>query len=123
MGTPIINPLVFYFADIVDTLKNFCSNVFVIVMLLLLILAALTFVDTDSDSEKIRKQMIMLQKPMIICLIIGLLSLLLPSEKMIYKMVAASFVTQENVKMTGDKFDEYFNQLVKAIERRNQNDH
>ena len=42
---------------------------------------------------------------------------------MIYKMVAASFVTQENVKMTGDKFDEYFNQLVKAIERRNQNDH
>lgn len=92
----IISPWVFYWIDVCDSFKSLVFVVFVIAV----IAAGISFlysIDELATSEEVR----MFSKPAKISVIVAaasiVLYILLPSENVSYKMLAANMFTQDNI--------------------------
>lgn len=98
---PIISPWFFYFAGMCNFVL-FVSGIGLIISIFVLLLM-------------IEKQKECLKLPMIAAIIFFILAALVPQEDTCYKMLAASMVTPNNIKVLEGKVDETADKLLEKI--------
>ena len=100
---PIINPLIFYLTELLTYIDSVLNILVFIIMVTLIILIITYFFDIyyqDEDESKLAKKW--LKKAIIGLIIIGLFAGIIPSKKTIYQMLAANYITYENVETASD---------------------
>lgn len=118
MNEPIISPWVFYWVETMDQIRDVVNCVIGVTMLISMIFLLLTLALEKEEreehiSEKIFKRIIK------ILAIVGVVSaigfMFIPSKGTVYKMLAASYMTQENIENVGDRIDKIADRLVEKI--------
>src|SRR5574344_1511845 len=114
MNTPIINPWMFYFMGISDSLKEFSLAASFFLGIPSAILLFLSIGEYDSDNTR---------RYCIRCIYIALclvaLNIVLPSQRTLIYMTVAQNITYENLDKTSntvDKLTEYIIQTVGKME-------
>lgn len=114
MSEPIISPWLIYLINLADNLRN----VF-IVGVVLSSLAFVTFTPGPFLSENERKQKAKGRKIAAIAFVIfGLLSVFIPSQNVIYKMIAAEYITPANLEHGEDKIFQIIERCVESVNRK-----
>lgn len=108
---PIINPWIFYWAEVCETVKT-ASGVFAVFCVGLTILLIIGIYDEDDKHHMFK---------FIICSIVGivffaLIYTFIPSEKTIYKMTVASYLTEDNVARGKEEIKELVDYIADKIE-------
>ena len=94
MNTPIINPVWFYFADVIPNI-GFC---FVIIGCLILTFAIISYLTDEYTKEFIKKRI----KITVLGVSILTVGMLLPSKKACYQIIIAKTITPNNIKAVAD---------------------
>lgn len=93
---PIINPWIFYWAEVCESIK-FGSFVFIIIGIFLVVVLLMISVFTWDEND-VKPRMLKYAIYSIIATVLFLLIyMFVPSEKTIYKMTVASYLTEDNV--------------------------
>lgn len=109
--TPIINPWLFYLIDLITNLKL----AFFVAPLLFLAFLVIYLGVTVDDGETINAKWI---KTFIIFTTVSLtLAFLLPSKKTCYQMMAASQVTEENIKSAEEVIKDSVDYIFEKINK------
>ena len=112
MNEPIINPWIFYFMELADTVKVY-SGALSIILMAVMGLVAIYNNDKGLTFAKYKKGFI---KMAILSMFFALLSLFVPSSNTIARMTIASQITPANIetaKETGRDFVDYIVEKVK----------
>ena len=110
--TPIINPWIFYLSDVADDLKFWLGiGAFLFAIASTIDILNLTFEDKPFWPAKYGRTIHTLA---LVCL---LLSLLLPSEKVVTKMVLAQNVTYERVEVASDTVKDIYEDILELFEK------
>lgn len=114
MYEPIIDPMIFYWINVVSSLSD--------IFFLTLSVCALSFFFSflfyiDCDANTVRKW----QKYLVIGAIIsGILTVFIPSKEVCYQMLIAQQVTPHNIEVAGETIDKsldnVFNKIIKVTE-------
>lgn len=131
---PIINPWIFYFADVANSMVF----VFVFAGIGFFVYAFYKFVTLDEDmfvmnpdgfyalrekDENIKKKdWHIIKRSLIICCIFILLSALTPTEKTIYKMMIANYITEDNLSKGKEEAKELIDYIVDRMDEVNETD-
>lgn len=113
--TPIINPMFFYWIEVADMAKAL-SVIICLILAILAVTLSLIMLDWDNEdlefkrSSKIRKTFLIVA---VVCLIFGIL---IPSRDTMYKMAAASFVTEDNIDYVVEMGKDGVEYIVEVIE-------
>jgi hypothetical protein len=113
--TPIINPMFFYWLDVADASKV-VSMLASIILAIIAVTLSIIMIDFDGESSgfkrlsKIRKISLIVA---VVCLIFGIF---IPSKDTMYKMAAASFVTEDNIEYVVEKGKDGIEYIVEVIE-------
>lgn len=118
MNEPIISPWVFYWVETMDQIRNVVNCVigvtmFISVIFLLLTLAFEKEEREEHISEEIFKRIIKILAIVGVVSVIGFM--FIPSKGTMYKMLAASYMTQENIENVGESIDKIADKLVEKI--------
>lgn len=100
---PIINPWIFYLTELLTYIDSVLNALVIIIMAALIILIASYFFDCyyqDGDELKFTKKW--MKRGIIGLIIVVLFAGVIPSKKTIYQMLAANYVTYENVETASD---------------------
>ena len=122
----VVNPMLFYWSSVSDTAKAVSMVAAIaigITCLLCFIIGVgnIIFVlgyggNEDSDDYKIGIKCLNGAKKCIVPLVILLmLSIFIPSEKTIYKMMVANVTTYENIDKTADTIEEAFDHVIDKL--------
>ncbi len=118
MNEPIISPWVFYWVETMDQIRDVVNCVigvtmFISVIFLLLTLAFEKEEREEHISEEIFKRIIKILAIVGVVSVIGFM--FIPSKGTMYKMLAASYMTQENIENVGESIDKIADKLVEKI--------
>ena len=108
--TPIINPWWFYAMEVCETLKVICSVFSGLGGVAFLVIALLDILDGIHIKAKYTKLITYL------FVVTILLSVLLPSEKTLTKMLIAQNITYERVEIATDTVEQVYNDIMDLIE-------
>ena len=122
----VINPMLFYWCSVSDTAKAFA-----IIAVSMLIVACLMFLSIgafhigeafnygggeDSNDYKIGIKFInWAQKCIVPLVILLMLSIFIPSEKTLYKMMVANIATYENIDLTAETIEDAFDHVIDKL--------
>lgn len=113
MNEPLINPWMFYMVDVLDTFRQVIGAIAIIGVG---VIATWTIVGTMECGFKEMLSTIRKYKRFVICICIaGLLTVFIPAQDTIHKMIAATYVTQENINTVEDRIDKIADRLVEKI--------
>lgn len=119
MSEPIIDPWIFYWIDIIDRLRTFSvlSGFALLVIFSFSVLGSI-----DPIDEKTGKTLRLFSKVTAsLMLVFTILALFLPTADIMYKMLAASFITPENinasVEITKEGIEYIMNTIVDTAKR------
>ena len=108
--TPVINPLVFYAIDIVDSIKNVFTAVIIFgTACLLFYIMAKYF-----DSEEINKKFV--TRILAALLVLGFLLSFIPTSATITKMILAQNVTYERVEAATNTVKDVYEDIMELFE-------
>lgn len=115
--TPIINPMFFYWIEVADAIKVTCLIVAILagIIAVVMLLTASDYVfdkEDEDDRAYLRRRRVLLAVS-VITLIIAVLT---PSRDTMYKMAAASFVTEDNIEYVVEKGKDGIEYIVEVIE-------
>lgn len=102
---PIISPWIFYLTELLTNINTIlCIFIFMIIFLLIfLIIMYFSYCDYyDKDNDTIKSIKSWIKRSIIGLIITGLFVTVIPSKKTIYQMLAANYVTYENVETASD---------------------
>lgn len=123
--TPIINPLWFYLIDVLSTIKEIFFIGYIIVAIVLIAgVAGMAYyiigIDCDMSEDNYNdlwKKMFL--KPFkcisIAAIIISCLTVFIPKEETMYKMMVANYVTYENVEIATDAIQDGVDYIMDKI--------
>lgn len=122
----VINPMLFYWCSVSDTAKAFA-----IIAAIMLIVACLIFLSIgafhigeafnygggeDSNDYKIGiKFLNWAQKCIVPLVILLMLSIFIPSEKTLYKMMVTNIATYENIDLTAETIEDAFDHVIDKL--------
>ena len=124
MSNPIINPLWIYLIDVAGSI----ITVAVTLMVLLgvgLVFGATFYImwrvneyyeDDDDDVRDNKLFLRLLKRGAIAFALSALLVTFIPSEKTMYTMFAASYITEENVELTGDAIKDTVDYIFEKVD-------
>lgn len=113
MNEPLINPWIFYMIDVLDTFRQVIGMIAIIGFGLI---ATWTIIGTIECGFKEMLSTIGKYKRFVICICIaGLLTVFIPAKETMYKMLAASYITQENIGNVEESIDKIADKLVEKI--------
>lgn len=118
MNEPIISPWVFYWVETMDQIRDVVNFVIGVTMLISVIFLFLTLALEKEEreehiSEEIFKRII---KTLVIVGVVSVIGFMfIPSKGTMYKMLAASYMTQENIENVGESIDKIADKLVEKI--------
>ena len=124
MSNEIINPLWIY---LINTLSNLGDFLFGVLIFLVAgcIFGIIMYViwrtteyspNYDEDVEKDKLIVLMLKRAMIILTLVSVLSTIVPSEKTMYTMLVANYVTVENLEITGDTITDMVDYIFEKVD-------
>lgn len=120
MNEPIISPWVFYWVETMGQIRDVVNCVIGVTMFIsvIFLLLALAFEKEEREehiSEEILKRIIKILAIVGVVSVIGFM--FMPSKGTMYKMLAASYMTQENIENVGESIDKIADKLVEKINR------
>lgn len=120
MNEPIISPWVFYWVETMDQIRDVVNCVIGVTMLISVIFLLLTLaLEKEEREEHISEEIF--KRIIKILAIVGVVSVIgfmfIPSKGTMYKMLAASYMTQENIENVGESIDKIADKLVEKINR------
>ena len=112
---PIINPWIFYLIDVIGKLQGalmfLCGAMGIALMLMIL-----SFLTEDESFDIFSTKRNILFKRISICFVISaILCIITPSRATMYKMVAASFITPNNIEYLHDKTLEDIDKIIDSL--------
>ena len=107
----IINPWLFYLADISDTIKEAITVCGSVILVVFTIVTFIFFM--EGDIEVIKRA----YKYAIIGGVMVFIGLFFPKEETCYKMMAASLVTTENIQAMGETATNVVDYIVDSIDQ------
>ena len=118
MNEPIISPWVFYWVETMGQIRDVVNCVIGVTMFIsvIFLLLALAFEKEEREehiSEEIFKRIIKILAIVGVVSVIGFM--FMPSKGTMYKMLAASYMTQENIENVGESIDKLADKLVEKI--------
>ena len=108
---PIINPWLFYLADISNTTWGISLTIGIIIFFLFIVITFSFYVDGSNEKAKRAHKYIIIGGVMVF------VGLLLPKEKTCYKMMAASLATTENIQTMGETATNVVDYIVDSIDQ------
>lgn len=119
---PIINPKVFYWIDVLDKLGFTSEMLFILsvvgVILLAVFYAILKCESNDEAAERASKAH---KLSIILCIVMAIVSVLIPSKQTIYTMLIADQITPANIQYVGNSvegcIDYMFDKVDDLIDR------
>lgn len=116
MNEPIISPWIFYWIEVIDEMKT-CFGIMGSVISVTLVLLIIFSMNDDFDYFVEHKEEVQRAKKMAaIFLALAIpLNCILPTRATMYKMLAASYMTQENIENVGESIDKIADKLVEKI--------
>ncbi len=109
--TPIISPWIFYALSVVDAVKGISIAAMVIAIAGALVVGAIVFIDDLDLTPRLVKIVVI---PLVTSVV---LSIFIPSEKTITKMIVAQNVTYERVEVIGDTVETVYNDIMSLFEQ------
>lgn len=121
MNEPIINPWIFYAADVIGSI-NLVINVLVWILCIATVTAFSDYMSNrnpykEAKTIQTRKTFHSLLK---ILIIVTILNIMIPSQNTFYKMIATSYVTPANIEMIGDNVDKIADKIIDKINKAKQ---
>ncbi|WP_293662959.1 hypothetical protein [uncultured Phascolarctobacterium sp.] len=115
MYEPIIDPMVFYWIDLVEKLQ--LTPICVVMLgLLLTFFLSLYFIEADLSTKQENKiQKIVITIFSVLFIATSLLAFLAPSKDTMYKMLIAKQVTPHNLQVTGETVDKALDKVAEKI--------
>lgn len=113
----IINPWWFYLTDVVETI-DFISMLFTafgVIGCLIFFFCMFDCVEYK-DEETIQKNWGIFKKFVIMTMIFLLTAIIVPARDTVYKMLAASLVTHENIQIVGESATDVVDYIVEKID-------
>lgn len=113
----IISPWWFYLSDVVDTIDFvfILFSVFGVIGCMIFFFFIVEYAET-TDIETIKKTWGILKKYIIITVIFILIVIIIPTRETVYKMLAASLITQENIQTVGENATDVVDYIVEKID-------
>lgn len=108
---PIINPWLFYLADISSTTRDITLTIGIIIFILFIVITFSFHIDGANGKAK------RAHKYIIIGGVIVFIGLLFPKEETCYKMMVASLVTTENIQTMGETATNVVDYIVDSIDQ------
>ena len=117
---PIISPWFFYFLHICDDMNLVFIIIFWISLGFALLTGLVATVDyaTRFNEDSYQKMLKVFKISSGICLFSGVISALIPNEKTMYQMLAASLVTPDNINLVEDDIVDFVSKIAKAIQQK-----
>lgn len=124
--THVINPMLFYWCSVSDTAKALAiiaTIVLLVVCLVFLFVGAFHIGEAfnygggeDSDDYKVGVKFLnWAQKYIVPLVVLLMLSIFIPSEKTLYKMMVANIATYENVDLTAETIEDAFDHVIDKL--------
>jgi hypothetical protein len=107
---PIISPWVIYAVQLLDNLRDVAMILFVLSGIASVLLAIPVILD-DKDLPKKY-----LKKAVIIAAICGGMDIIIPNKETMITMIAASYITSDNIQMTQGNIVEFIKQISEAVQ-------
>ena len=113
----IINPWWFYLSDVVETI-DFVSMLFSAfgVIGCLIFCFFLAECAEYEDEETLKKNWVVFKKFAIMTMIFLFTAIIVPTRDTLYKMLAASLVTHENIQIVGESATDVVDYIVEKID-------
>lgn len=124
--THVINPMLFYWCSVSDTAKALAiiaAIMLIVVCLVFLFIGAFHIGEAfnygggeDSNDYKVGVKFLNWAQKFIVPLVILLmLSIFIPSEKTIYKMMVANIATYDNIDLTAETIEDAFDRVIDKL--------
>ena len=111
---PIINPWIFYWAEVCESVKMAAIVCMILGMCFVIVFSMICFFTWfDDDKHKMLKCAIY---STVITLFFVLIYIFTPTEKTIYKMTIASYLTEDNVAQGKEEIKELVDYIADKIE-------
>jgi hypothetical protein len=107
---PIISPWVIYAVQLLDNLRDVAMILFVLSGIASVLLAIPVILD-DKDLPKKY-----LKKAVIIAAICGGMDIIIPNKETMITMIAASYITSDNIQMTQGNIVEFIKQISEEVQ-------
>jgi hypothetical protein len=107
---PIISPWVIYAVQLLNNLRDVAMILFVLSGIASVLLAIPVILD-DKDLPKKY-----LKKAVIIAAICGGMDIIIPNKETMITMIAASYITSDNIQMTQGNIVEFIKQISEAVQ-------
>lgn len=118
MNEPIISPWVFYWIETMSQIKDIANAVTGVTMFISIIFLFFALLLKKEEREKHINEEIFgrVTKGMIVVGIVSIIAcMFLPAKETMYKMLTASYITQENIENVGESIDKIADKLVEKI--------
>lgn len=124
MSNPIINPLWIYLIDVLHSLSGLLVAILIFAGAGLVVgfnIYVIWRTDSyspnyDEDVEDNKTYQRLLKRGAIIFTVLALLFTLIPSEKVMYTMLVSSYITQENIELTGDAIEDMVDYIFEKVD-------
>ena len=113
----IINPWWFYLSDVAEAI-DFIFTLFAafgVVGCMAFLACIIGYADV-TDKETLRKNWSILRKCVIMTVIFLLTAIIVPARDTVYKMLAASLITHENIQIVGESATDVVDYIVEKID-------
>lgn len=124
--THVINPMLFYWCSVSDTAKALAiiaTIMLIVVCFVFLFIGAFYIGEAfnygggeDSDDYKVGAKFLnWAQKCIVPLVVLLMLSIFIPSEKTLYKMMVANIATYENIDLTAETIEDAFDHVIDKL--------
>ena len=114
MSNAIINPLWIYFIEVFATIKEVGIGALSFSVVGLIIFGIFYFTSWDDEDDGLYKRAA--KWCVIIAVVSTLFTTFIPSEKTMYTMFAASYITKENVELTTDALTDAVDYIFEKVD-------
>lgn len=130
MSNPIINPLWIYLIYVLHSLRGLLVVILTFAVAGLIVGFIIYMIwrtdsyspNYDEDVEANKTYQRLLKRGTIIFTVSALLFTLIPSEKVMYTMLVSSYITQENIELTGDAIEDMVDYIFEKVDELGEDD-
>ncbi len=118
MNEPIISPWVFYWGETIGQIRDVVNTVVFMIVVISISFTFMCLICKKEDREKYISEETFgrVIKGLIIVGVISMVGyIFIPTKETMYKMLAASYMTQENIENVGESIDKIADKLVEKI--------
>ncbi|MGP2527440.1 hypothetical protein ACTUHY_05675 [Acidaminococcus sp. LBK-2] len=115
---PIINPWVFYLIGVVDKLSN-GLGVFMAACVGVFLFEGMEYMEFDVTEEEKKQYVKTATVAGVLFFVAGIVFILLPDKTVIYQMLAASYVTPDNIGAVQNNVVDFVGQIAEQLAKVN----